>query len=80
MARFGSTSELTEIQRSNPAEFPAHMRMLLERTAGHVTKAAALAGVSRPYFWWWLRRLNMNTVPTEIRRAARARFTLPPID
>lgn len=70
------TSELTLIVRDDPG----YLRVLLERTAGNVTHAARAGGVSRPFFWYLLRKYGFGKVPLEIRQARRARLTLPDLE
>jgi transcriptional regulator of acetoin/glycerol metabolism len=75
----GKNCELTEIARQSPEEVEAHFRMLLTRARGKVAAAARLAGVSRPYFWWLMKRRNLGHLPGEVRRHLNDRFRLPPL-
>jgi hypothetical protein len=52
----------------------------LQQEKGHVTRTALRLRVSRPFLWYYLRKLSMNDVPASIRRTVREKFTLPPLD
>jgi transcriptional regulator with PAS, ATPase and Fis domain len=48
------------------------VRHYLEQNGGSVLRAARAIGIELPSLWYHLRRLGMNGVPAEIRRARRA--------
>ena len=54
------------------------MKTLYE-TGGCVDRAAVTLGASRPFLWYYLRKLGMNQIPKLIRDEMRLRYRLPPL-
>ncbi len=73
-------SELAVIYERDPEELRTTIEAALRAESGHVTNAARRLSVSRPFLWYYLRKLGMNRVPQQIRDERIARFRLPPIE
>lgn len=65
--------------QSTPDECKREIERGLSTYGGNVSKTARALGVSRPFFWYCLRKLGMGKVPAEQRRrwAERFKVTLP---
>lgn len=74
----GPRSYLAQLAR-DPEMLREYLMRTLYRTAGQVTRAAQSIGVSRPFFWYYLRKLQMNDVPRLIRLESKQRFRLRPL-
>jgi hypothetical protein len=70
---------LGELLLTKPEECRAEIRRGLEVYGGNVMRTARALGVSRTFFWYCLRRLDMGKVPAEQRKrwAERFKVTVP---
>lgn len=60
-----------EITRMNPSDQEREIRHAIAKAAGSPLHAARILGISRSYFWYLLRKLNLGGVPAMVRRAIR---------
>jgi hypothetical protein len=65
---------LGELLHTKPEECRAEIRRGLEVYGGNVMRTARSLGVSRPFFWYCLRKLDMGKVPVEQRKRWADRF------
>jgi len=70
---------LTLLGNRNPEGLREFLTRSLRAQHGNVTKTASALDASRPFLWYWLRKLGMNEVPDQIRKETASRFRLPPV-
>jgi transcriptional regulator with PAS, ATPase and Fis domain len=75
-------SQLAELHArgANVDELRTVIRHALEAEKGNVTRASHRLRVSRPFLWYYMRKLMMSAEPAAIRARVRKRFVLPPFD
>jgi DNA invertase Pin-like site-specific DNA recombinase len=69
-------SELSEAYARDPEEARAFVRRILREEGGSSVAVARRMGFSKPFFYWWLRKLGMQKAPAEERERASKRFRL----
>jgi hypothetical protein len=69
-------SELKRLYERDPEQARVYLRHLLHINGGFTTRTARYINCSKKFVQNWLERLGMETEPTAIRKAWRARYRL----